>query len=130
MGNYTLDGNDLGEVQSERIVKESFLEPFPIALTDSNETDVFDYGGVVKRITVTLWKKGTLSELQSLMDTLDAINDGDQTTTVKYQSDTVGTGGNPGTIEVKIEKIDYDYRAGITGRLIINLNLIEASDRG
>ena len=120
----TLDGNDLGEVQNEKVRKEAQLETFPIALTDSDETDVFDYGGVIKTITVDTLKTGTLSDLQSLKDAIEAILNGDQSITVPYVSEVHGT------LYVKIRDVDYTFISGVPEQLRMTTHLVESSDRG
>lgn len=129
---YTLNGNDLGNMQTEDIRKTPQVTPLPIPLSDSDETDVFDFGGVIRTITITTWKDGAISTLQGLINSLESIVDGDQSTTVTYHSDLLdGTTKYPdGNVDVKITNLNYIYDRETPRRLILTLTLTEASDRG
>lgn len=120
--------NSLGELQSERSPKTSDLEVEPLIYSDSNETDVFDSGGCIRRITVSFKKIDTFTNLSTFVKALLTLINGAQTPPhypLNYVSDSLGT------IKVKIERIDPILT--VTDgpcMLIYTLDMIESSTLG
>lgn len=121
---YTLDGNNLGSIQSETVKKTAQITPLPLPLSDSNQTDVFDFGGVIRTISLTTVKSGNTAALQSLITALNNILDGDQVSTVPYVSDLFGT------INVKLMDVSFTYVAGKPLTMTMSIRLVESSSRG
>jgi len=125
MANPTLDGNDMGNVQIEGGKKIANMTELPLPLSDSDATEVFDFGGSVRTFTVpTLQTGATVGALKTILDTFLALLNGDQSSTVAYVSDLSGT------INVKVRSIDYAFTAGSPNILELNFVLIQASGLG
>ena len=123
----TVGGVDIGYVSSEIVKKEAVLTVMPLPLSNSDETDVFDFGGATQRITVTSVLEESLANIRTSVTNLKALISGDQFNTVAYISD--GLFPDPG-INVKVENVDVTYYGGKVRIADITLTLIEASSRG
>ena len=76
----TWDGTD-GWIIDEDSGKTSNLSPLPLIGYDSDETDVFDFGGAMNAITLRCIKQDTLANLRTFVRTkLWPLVDGDQDT--------------------------------------------------
>ncbi len=70
--------------------KESTLTPQPLYLSDSDQTDVFDFGGVVRTINLTgRYTAASLANLKTWVDSLDAFVQGHQDIDAGYPLDFV-----------------------------------------
>ncbi len=71
--------------------KTANIIPLPIPGKDADETEVFDLLGVVKLLSVDgRFSSSTISATKSLIDALEALITGDQST-VSFTSDQTGT---------------------------------------
>lgn len=117
----TLDGENLGNVQSIVVSKNSNLQQIPLPGDDSNEAFIFDMMGVTKSIEVMgNWTGNTTAAVKALVDAIEAINDGDQDTSVIFYSEQTGN------IYVKISEIRTTWDvAGIGVRCDYVIKLLE-----
>lgn len=100
----TLNGQSLGSVSSINFSKTADLETLPMPLNDSDGTITFDYGGVVKKINVSgKFTGNTTSAVKTFIDNISAIIDGEQTNSINFVSDELGT------ISVKIESYNVTW---------------------
>jgi hypothetical protein len=119
---YTLNGDSLYQVNYESISKIASLLVLPMPISDSDDTQVYDFGGATRTITITGVIVGTANHTQFKSDFIDDILDGDQSAPVDYVSDTMGGV----TYKVKIDNIDTSYRSGVPESLEYTIKMIEA----
>lgn len=126
---YSLESiTDLGSIQEEFISKESYLTPIPLYLSDSGSTDVFDFGGCVRTITLTGIRADTVSNLQTFTGELMGLVTGAQEPPdfpKDYHSDSLNA-----TIRVKFLGVTYSYLAGDPLRIHYIIRMIESSETG
>ena len=120
--------NALGDIQIENCVKGAFLTDMPLFGSDSDETDVFDFGGTVRKIILTAFKTGTPTELATFTIALNTLINGDQSPDQKYPIDYVSD--LLGTIKVKIDNISLTWAAGQPTILRYTIQMIESSSVG
>lgn len=120
--NFTFDSTNEGIITNENVTKDANLMPFPLIGLDSDETDVFDFGGTTRMITLTVEKSGTTSAINTFIQTkLLALINGDQSDTLTYVSDRLGT------VYVKVMNVTFDIVGGTPTKFIYTLKLIEAT---
>jgi len=84
MSNTTLNGITLHDGANAVIIendcrKESILAILPLYLSDSDLTDVFDFGGVIKTITLTgSYVGANVAALKTWIDSMEALQQGHQ----------------------------------------------------
>lgn len=78
-GTIDLSGSN-GFISENHCKKESMLTPMPLYMTDSDGTDVFDFGGTLKTITLTgrYINESGVSALKSWADSVEALIQGHQ----------------------------------------------------
>lgn len=106
--------------------KEAILTPMPLYLLDSDETEVFDFGGTLKSINLAGVFIGTsIADCKDFMDDLEGEIQGHQDTDSGYPVDFVDD--FRGTVSVKIMETETTKAAGEP--LIVRwvLKLIQAS---
>ena len=95
LGGVTLTGNSVITVE-----KTANIIPLPVPSLDSDQTEVFDLLGVIKLIGVEgIFSGGSTAATKALIDSVEALIDGNQTSTVTFTSDQTGT------ITVKVASI-------------------------
>jgi len=118
--------NALGQIQRETVRKSTFIQAVPLFGSDSSNTDVWDYGGVVRRITLEVKKIDTSANLATFVAALYTLANGDQSTDnnypVNFTSDMLGA-----NIKVKFETIDHTWVAGSPTILNYTIVMIESS---
>ena len=125
---------DLGQIQSEQHEVDSDLDEQTYPTSGSRYTQVFDYGGVKRRITL----RGTLygSSQQALIDLilkLDALQTGDQNV-VTYHSDFVnastytrpGFSYTLGIFSVKVKSFVWEYVFGTVLSATYTITMFES----
>ena len=78
LGGITLDGGDatINENDSKKV---AVLAIMPLYLSDSDLTDVFDFGGTVKTITLTgVYVGANVAALKTWIDSVEALIQGHQ----------------------------------------------------
>ena len=119
----TLDNNELDNVTSIRFRKQGDIEEITLPGTDSSGNITFDFGGVGKSITVSGSYIGTTANIKADIDILAAILDGDQSESVLFKSDELGTAG----INVKMISLDVEWVIP-SNRANYTIQLVEGTD--
>lgn len=118
----TLNGVDIGHVQTEDQTKSANLDEFPIPLENSNKTQAWDYAGVVRTIRINgKYAAAAIATLRTFVTNMEGIINGDQSTPVTYASDF--TGGN---FDVKMKSFRWTYDEGIPLAITYTIELVEA----
>ena len=79
LGAITLQGDGNSFIAENNCKKEAIVSPMPLYLLDSDETDVFDYGGVIKTFNLTGVYIGTsVANCKTFVDTCEGIIQGHQ----------------------------------------------------
>lgn len=87
LGGVTLTGcSQIGDAKTGNIV----LMPMPLG--DSDETELFDFGGVEQTFNVQgVFAESTVAATKVKVDAIKALIDGDQASTVTFSSDQTGS---------------------------------------
>lgn len=127
-GSITLDGDGNAFITENNCRKESTLAAMPLYLLDSDETDVFDFGGVVKTINLTgiYFSTSEISALKTFVDLLEALVQGHQDIAAGYPL--TFTDDLRGAIKVKVVDIDSTNLAGEPTILVWTLKLLQSSE--
>ena len=127
IGAVTLQGDGKSFMDDNTCRKEAMLTPLPMYLMDSHETDVFDFGGVTKVLTITGTFNGDAqSEVKTFIESIEALIQGHQDISAGYPIDLVDD--TRGTIKVKILDFDSTVVEGEPLRCAWTLKLIQASE--
>jgi len=114
----TIDGINLSQTETINVDKAANILPLPIPTGDSDETETFDMLGVLKTIGVSGAFTGETATIQAKIVAIEAIIDGDQDTSVSFNSDQTGS------VQVKIS--DFSYTWEIPGSVCrFNLKMIQ-----
>ena len=132
MANTTINGivlhNGSTAVITENLcVKESNLTELPMYSNDSDKTDVFDFGGVTKNITIN--GKYTASNVVDLKTWIESIEDLEQ----GHQDIDAGAPYTfvddlRGTIKVKVRSFDTTYAEGEPNKINWTLSIVQSSE--
>lgn len=124
----TLNSQSLGNVESIRWRKSADIDQIAIPGSDSSGATTWDYGGVIRNITVSGSFTGTsYSAVRTSVQAINNIINGNQTSSVSFTSDELGDGiGGNGSIQVKIVSFDVNWEIP-SNRAIYTLELIEGS---
>jgi len=118
---YEIDGNDIGNVTEESQTKSSELDVMPMPLSDSDDTQAWDFEGATRNIRVT--GQYTASTKTIIMDSfitpIEAIVNGDQASTVNYTSGFYAEGTGLSTFNFKVKLNSFSWRYMTTSPLII-----------
>ena len=107
--------------------KESTLTVLPVYLSDSDETDIFDFGGVTKLINFTGSYTGeTIAAVKTFIDSVETLVQGHQDIDAGYPLTL--TDDIRGTIKVKIFDFSSTYTEGDPFRVSWTLKLAESSE--
>lgn len=127
LGNIILQGDGKAFIIENNARKEATLTPQPLYLMDSDQTDVFDFGGVTKTITLSGKFVGdSISDCKSFIDSVEALIQGHQDVDAGYPI--TFTDDLRGTIKVKIMDFDSTWIEGEPHEISWTLKLIESSE--
>ena len=111
------------------VAKESNLTPMPLYGNDSDATDVFDFGGVTKTISLKgVYVADTVAELKTWIDSIEALQQGKQDVSEGAPYEFVDD--LRGTMNVKVSGFNSEYVEGSVTKIEWNLDLIQASSNG
>lgn len=115
----TLDSQSLGNVQNISFTKSGDIDPSTLPGSDSDSTITYDYGGVVRNMTVSgIFTGATTAAVKTLVDAISNIIDGDQADSVDFISDQLGT--------IKVKIVNYNVTWEIpSNRARYSLSLVE-----
>jgi len=92
LGGITLEGNGTTFVGDNSARKEAILTPMPLYQSDSDETEVFDYGGTIRTITIIgVFVGATKAACATFITDAEALITGAQEDTVEYTDEYRGT---------------------------------------
>jgi hypothetical protein len=108
---WTLNSKDLGNIQKENHRKIANLQIFPLPQQDSDATEVTDFSGPQREITIEGKLTGTdTATLQTAIRNFDKISGtgtpiitGTQNSSVVFSSEVFGN------FNVKVDELDWDY---------------------
>jgi len=121
--------NQFGKIQEEHPHEEADLSPLPLYESDSGETDVFDFGGVVRTITLVITKttdssSAMASFLTALFGLIPGAQDPEHGYPFTYTSTLLGA------IKVKVAEIDVLTLSPTELLCEYTIKLIESSEVG
>ncbi len=132
MANTTLGGLTLHDGVNSIIIdnncrKESVLTVLPLYLSDSDLTDVFDFGGTIKLINLTgIYLNTSVALLKTWLESIEALIQGHQDIEAGYPLTLVDD--LRGTIKVKVFDFDTTYREGDPNKIEWTLKLVQSSE--
>lgn len=126
LSNVTLHDGSSSIIVENNCRKESSVTVLPLYLSDSDQTDVFDFGGTVKLITFTgVYLGVNTAALKSWIDSVEALIQGHQDTDAGYPLTL--TDDLRGTIKVKIMDFDSTFAEGNQTKIDWSLKLVQSS---
>ena len=132
MGNTTISSiifQDLDTtfISENRCRKEAIITPMPLYLKDSDETDVFDFGGVIKTITLSgVYAGASQATCKTWIDSVEDLIQGHQDADSGYPL--TFTNDLRGTLKVKIMDFESTQEAGEVVSCTWTLKIVEASE--
>ena len=118
----TLDSIDLGDIQSERQVKDSGLFQQAKPRNDSDNTILSDLLGTNRTITIGGTYTGTTkTALRTFITQIESISNGQQ------DGSSYAGGLMTDTKTVLIQSFDWDYSQGTPLKIVYTLTLIQGS---
>lgn len=105
LGLITLEGDGHSFIAENTCRKEGVLTPMPMYLMDSTDTEVFDYGGVLKTLNITgIYIGADKAAVKDFIDTCEALIQGCQDVEhgypVTFQDEFRGT--------IKVKLLDFE----------------------
>lgn len=125
-GLITLHNGANAIIKSNVVSKKSNLAIMPLYLSDSDDTDVFDYGGVTKLITLTgVFIAETIAELKSWIDSIEAVQNGHQDTDANYPM--MFNDDLRGSLYVKVKDFTSEWNEAEPTKINWSLKLVQSS---
>ena len=121
-------GQTLGSILEESGSVESSLLVFPLPFSDSEDTDVQDFGGVVNNTTLQGILTDTPANLAISWAAIKGLVNGDQSSDNNYPLSYVSD--VQGTIKMKFHTVTFTYIAGIPRKLGYSIKMVQASNNG
>ncbi len=118
----TLDGNNLGNIQTESQIKDSSLFNQPLPGTDSSISILLDLFGVTRIIRIDGIKADSAANLNTFIVAIEALIAGGQTG-VTYAS-SLSTFGNK---TVFVKSFNWNYIKGDPNKISYSLELVEGA---
>jgi len=131
MGNTTIGGITIHDgsnvvIKDNDCRKESNLAVMPLYLSDSDATDVFDYGGVVKTITLSgSYIAENTATLKTWIESIEALQNGHQDNDSGYPLTFVDD--LRGTLKVKILDFSSTAAEAEPTRITWSLKIVQSS---
>lgn len=125
-GNVTFHNGSNAIIKSNSTKKDSSLAIMPLYLSDSDKTDVFDYGGVTKTITLSgVYVAETVVALKTWIESAEELQQGHQDTDDGYPLNM--TDDLRGPIYVKVMSFSSDWNEGEPTKITWTIKLVESS---
>jgi len=119
---YTLNGTSLGVVRAVRF--GTMERPFTMGMPfmDSNDTLVYSFEGVERKITLMGIFTGTKTQIDTFIDAIHALEDGQQGAGTGY---TLASGATdlPNSLSIKVHLEDFSFNWVIDSPLTIDYTL-------
>lgn len=107
--------------------KETFLVEMPLYGNDSDETDVFDFGGVTRNIRLTgIYIGANVAALKIWIESIEALQQGHQDKDAGAPYELVDD--LRGTINVKVKSFGTSYIEAAPTKIGWTLNIVESSE--
>jgi hypothetical protein len=127
IGAITLHNGTNATITENSCSKDATLTVLPLYLSDSDETDVFDFGGVTKTINLSgTYYSSSTAALKSWIDSIEALVQGHQDTDAGYPL--TFTDDMRGTIKVKIFSFSSTWTEGDPSKITWSMKIVEASE--
>jgi len=124
--NITLHNGTTTVIRENDCRKEAVLTILPLYLNDSDLTDVFDFGGTIKIITLTgSFVGANLAAVKTWVDSVDALIQGHQD--IAAGAPYTFVDDLRGTIKVKILDFNSTFLEADPVRITWALKLVESS---
>ena len=121
-----LQGDGKAFIRESSVRKESILSILPLYFRDSDETDVFDFGGTIKMLTLNgIYIDTTESAVKTFIDNVEALIQGHQD--INAGAPYVFVDDRRGTIRVKILSFDSIFVEGFPTGATWSLKLVQSS---
>lgn len=101
--------------------KAAGLMEMPFPLSDSNETDVFDFMGCTRKFSVNGTFPGNTGSIQAFVGSIFSLITGQQTYSSLFSPQISGS------IIVKTSDVSYDYVRGNPNAIEFNMKFIQSS---
>lgn len=118
----TLDGTDLGNIQTETQNKDSSLFNQPLPGSDSSTSILLDLFGVTRTISIDGIKSGTAAVLNTFITAIEALIAGGQSGVTFVSS--LSTFANK---TVFVKSFNWDYVKGDPNKISYRLELTEGA---
>ncbi len=116
-------------IVENNVRKESILAVMPLYLKDSDETDVFDFGGTIKFITLTgVYMNTSIANLKTWVDSVESLIQGHQDNAAGYPL--IFKDDLRGTLKVKIMDFDSTFSEGTKNIIDWVLKIVHSSANG
>ena len=126
VGGVTLHDGSNSIITENSLSKDSSLAIMPLYLQDSDDTDVFDYGGVITTITLNgVYMNTSVASIKTWVDSVDALQQGHQDTDAGYPL--TFTDDLRGAIKVKVLSFSSTFQEGSPNKISWTLKLVESS---
>lgn len=127
LGGVTLHDGASAVISENNCRKESVLTVMPLYLSDSDQTDVFDFGGTIKTINLTgEYIADSIANLKSWLESIEALIQGHQDQQAGYPLTL--TDDIRGAVKVKILDFDTTFQEGEPTRITWTLKLVQSSE--
>ena len=122
----TLHDGENSIITENSCVKDSSLAIMPLYLSDSDETDVFDYGGVTKTISLNgVYIATSVDSLKTWIEDVESLQNGHQDIAAGYPLEL--TDDLRGTIKVKCLNFTSTAVEGQPTKITWSIKLVESS---
>ena len=126
LGGVTLHDGGNTVIVENNARKESVMAILPLYLSDSDATDVFDFGGTTKIINLTgIHMAANVAALKTFVDSVEALIQGHQDIDAGYPL--TFTDDLRGTIKVKVLDFDSTFTEGQQTKIDWTLKLVQSS---
>lgn len=123
-----LQGDDKAFISDNRVRKEAALTVLTLYGFDSDETDILDFGGAVKVITLTgIYVDTSEANVKTFLDSVEALIQGKQDILNGYPL--LFTDDRRGALKVKFMDFDSSIVAGFPLGATWSLKMFESSSR-
>lgn len=117
---------DLGIVASEGGGKQASLSAFEFFGEDSDQTEVDDFGGAVRTLTLRTAKAGSLSDLKTFIDSVEGLINGEQTPENNYPYQLVSD--LTGTTKVKFLDVNWELNNSRPRIIDVTIRMYQAAE--
>ena len=123
----TLHDGENSIITESTSIKDSSLAIMPLYLSDSDETDVFDYGGAIKHINLNgIYIATSTDDLKTWIEEVESLQNGHQDKDSGYPL--LFTDDLRGSVKVKCLNFSSTAVGGQPAKITWSLKLVESSE--